>query len=163
MYCSAVAPIPLEPFSWRQRCRPSLLLTSLSLGISAGDLVTTCRSGNKKGPLGDNLQPTGSITNKRLEEALSDKTTTPSFQCTSSQFMAGPSIVSLGVSKSTKGTRQDYVGMLGTLKAPYLKPLAHSGYKTSHQDQGQRAGRGQGPSLRQLCQRTSEDSGGGAG
>lgn len=47
MYCRAVAPTPLGPFSWRQRCLPSLVLTSLSLGISAGDLVTTCRSANR--------------------------------------------------------------------------------------------------------------------
>lgn len=47
MYCRAVAPTPLGPFSWRQRCLPCRVLTSLSLGISAGDLVTTCRSENK--------------------------------------------------------------------------------------------------------------------
>lgn len=50
MYCSAVTPTPppLGPFSWRQRCLPCLVLTSLSLGISPGDLVTTCRSGKKR-------------------------------------------------------------------------------------------------------------------
>lgn len=47
-YCSAVTPTPLGPFSWRQRCLPCLVLTSLSLGISPGDLVTICRSGQKK-------------------------------------------------------------------------------------------------------------------
>lgn len=49
MYCRAVAPTPLGPFSWRQRCLPCLVLTSLSLGISPGDLVTTCRSGKRDG------------------------------------------------------------------------------------------------------------------
>lgn len=48
MYCTAVAPTPLGPFSWRQRCLACLVLISLSLGISAGDLVTTCRSTNRK-------------------------------------------------------------------------------------------------------------------
>lgn len=47
MYCRAVAPTPLAPQSCRQRCLPCLVLTSLSLGISPGDLVTTCRSAGK--------------------------------------------------------------------------------------------------------------------
>ena len=48
MYCRAVALVPLGPLSCRQRCRPCLLLASLSLGISAGDLVTTSRSGSRE-------------------------------------------------------------------------------------------------------------------
>lgn len=47
MNCTAVAPTPLAPLSCRQRCRPCLVLTSLSRGISPGDLVTTCRSARK--------------------------------------------------------------------------------------------------------------------
>ena len=49
MYCRAVALVPLGPLSCRHRWRPCLLLASLSLGISAGDLVTTSRSGPRGG------------------------------------------------------------------------------------------------------------------